>query len=375
MRRYLWALVAFLVVFGAGVFIAQHRIQKPSVSLAASASPVPNPVDPGAPLGGRPAPDFTLTDQFGHAVSLSQFHGKVVVLAFVDPECLNICPLTTQSMLRAVALLGPRAARHIQLVGVDANPTATSVADVRAFSEAHGLEHRWVFLTGNRNQLAAVWKKYYVYVGIVNGQIDHTPALYVINSQGREERVFMTSSRYNIVGPEASTLAATVARYLPKGTVSHFTPIAYRASSVTPYTAQRLPKVSRTGIDGTVVIGPGRPKLVVFFATWVPDAANQLQDLNALVAGVPGIDVVGVDVMSTEPSKSAVLKFIANEPALRFPVALDVRGNLAQAYGIQDLAWLSLTDAQGKIIWSHDSWLSESALVHDIHQALAKSTT
>ena len=42
------------------------------------------PADIPAP---KPAPDFTLTDQKGHTVQLSDFKGKVVVLEWTNPEC------------------------------------------------------------------------------------------------------------------------------------------------------------------------------------------------------------------------------------------------------------------------------------------------
>ena len=76
-----------------------------------------------------PAPDFTLGDQFGQPVSLHSFRGKVVILAFNDSECTTICPLTTTAMLDAKAMLGAAGSR-VQLLGVDANPKATSVEDV-----------------------------------------------------------------------------------------------------------------------------------------------------------------------------------------------------------------------------------------------------
>jgi cytochrome oxidase Cu insertion factor (SCO1/SenC/PrrC family) len=63
-------------------------------------------VDIGEPLGGRSAPDFTLVNQFGQPMSLSQFRGKVVLLSFDDALCTTVCPLTTQEMLQAKRLLG-----------------------------------------------------------------------------------------------------------------------------------------------------------------------------------------------------------------------------------------------------------------------------
>jgi cytochrome oxidase Cu insertion factor (SCO1/SenC/PrrC family) len=70
------------------------------------------------------------------------------MLAFVEARCTTVCPLTTVSMSEAVTLLGAAAARHVQMLGVDANPDATRVADVRAYSAAHQMMRSWDFLTG-----------------------------------------------------------------------------------------------------------------------------------------------------------------------------------------------------------------------------------
>src|SRR5262249_41983974 len=107
-----------------------------SASADAAAEANPN-LDLGTSLDNAPAPDFTLANQFGQPMSLSQFRGKVVLLAFEDSECTTVCPLTTQSMVLAKQLLG-RAGNDVQLLGVDANPQATSVADVMSYSRTHG---------------------------------------------------------------------------------------------------------------------------------------------------------------------------------------------------------------------------------------------
>jgi cytochrome oxidase Cu insertion factor (SCO1/SenC/PrrC family) len=74
----------------------------PASTLARNANPY---LDPGTALKG-PAPDFTLTDQFGRRESLRSLRGHVVVLAFNDALCTTICPLTTTAMVEAKGLLG-----------------------------------------------------------------------------------------------------------------------------------------------------------------------------------------------------------------------------------------------------------------------------
>src|ERR1700746_741657 len=142
---------------------------------ASSAAEMNPNLDLGSSLGAQPAPDIKLVNQFGQPMSLSQFRGKVVMLGFEDSECTTVCPLTTQSMLQAKQLLGA-AGDQVQLLGVDANPTATSVGDVLSYSRTHGLVNQWNFLTGSLAELKATWKSYDIAVQIENDQIAHTPS-------------------------------------------------------------------------------------------------------------------------------------------------------------------------------------------------------
>ena len=68
--------------------------------MGSAAESNPN-IDLGSSLGNAPAPDFRLVNQFGQAMSLSQFRGKVILLGFEDSECTTVCPLTTQAMVLA----------------------------------------------------------------------------------------------------------------------------------------------------------------------------------------------------------------------------------------------------------------------------------
>src|SRR5579863_2964153 len=136
-----------------------------AVNPAASAAEMNHDLDLGSSLGAVPAPDIKLVNQFGQPMSLSQFRGKVVMLAFEDSECTTVCPLTTQSMLQAKQLLGA-AGSQVQLLGVDANPDATSVSDVLSYSRAHGLVNQWDFLTGSLPDLKAIWTRYDIAVQI-----------------------------------------------------------------------------------------------------------------------------------------------------------------------------------------------------------------
>ena len=330
-------------------------------------------LDLGSSLGSQPAPDIKLVNQFGQPMSLSQFRGKVVMLGFEDSQCTTVCPLTTQSMLQAKQLLGA-AGSQVQLLGVDANPDATSVADVLSYSRAHGLVNQWDFLTGSLAQLKAVWKAYHIDVQIEQGQIDHTPALFVIDGQGREQKLYLTQMAYSSVTQSAQVLADELSSLLPGH--PHVASQESLASITMQAPAEHVSLPSATS-DAKVPLGPGSPHLVMFFATWlseVSDLKSELTDGNAYATaarkdGLPPL--VAVDETVVEPSAQAVRTYLTSlGTPLTYPVALDTTGQLADGYGVQDQPWLALVSASGKIIWSHDGWLSPSALTAAVHHAL-----
>src|SRR5579885_3015945 len=120
----------------------------------------------GFPINGTLAPDFTLVDQFGKSVTLSSLRGHEVVLAFIDARCTSLCPLTAQVMYNAKAMLGSSDAGKVDLVAVNANPEATSIAEVQAWSINHGMLHQWEFLTGPAKQLNAIYHQYDIAVEV-----------------------------------------------------------------------------------------------------------------------------------------------------------------------------------------------------------------
>ncbi|MBO0785912.1 MAG: SCO family protein [Actinobacteria bacterium] len=320
-------------------------------------------LDTGTPLNA-PAPGFRLVNQFGQAMSLSQFRGKAVILAFNDSECTTMCPLTTAAMVEARQLLGP-AGNRVQLLGVNANPHALSIHDVMAYSQTHGMVNKWDFLTGSRAQLERVWRAYHIALQIERGEIDHTPALMVIDPQGRERMLYLTQMYYAGVGQQAQLLAHEVSRVLPgHPAVARHQSLAFISGTGTK-TRVTLPGVP----DGSVSLGPGRPRLVMFFATWLSGTTNLGRHLLALnryaeaarSARLPGL--TAVDVAATEPSPGAAAAYLKRlGRPLAYPVARDDTGRVADGYGVQDQPWFVLVSAAGKIAWRHHGWLGLSAL-------------
>jgi len=341
-------------------------------------------LDPGTTLPLREAPQFTLFDETGRRVSLSEYRGKVVILSFVDAECQTICPLTTAAMLDAKRALGP-AGKDVQLLGVNANWRSTQVDDVLNYTELHGLTGQWHFLTGSLAQLNRVWTEYGLneYKLIEKDKtdsslIDHVAATFVIDPQGRWRTLYTTQSSYGAIPQLGQLLAQEASRLLPSHprVETHYS--YAEVMGTPPTTTAILPRES----GGTIALGPGSAHLYLFFATWDQQTAPLAADLEELNSyqqiarrdGLPHITVV--DEGSVEPSPAALPDFLSRLPfRLGYPVAIDTTGKLADGYDVEGEPWFVLTNAAGHKVWYQEvytaGWPSLQTLVATVRGALS----
>lgn len=166
-----------------------------STSLAnlMSLSPVPHSL----------APNFTLVDQNGKTMSLSNFRGRTVVLEFMDPHCVDVCPIVSQEFIDAYHDLGSKASRVV-FMAVNVNQFFHGVADVAKFSNEHQLNTipSWHFFTGSVPQLKAIWHDY----GLVvedpkpTSEIIHTSIVFFIGPNGRERYIGVPTDNHTAKG-------------------------------------------------------------------------------------------------------------------------------------------------------------------------------
>jgi cytochrome oxidase Cu insertion factor (SCO1/SenC/PrrC family)/thiol-disulfide isomerase/thioredoxin len=377
-RRVTFGIVAAAALAVAIVLGATLTAGPQAPALGGSLATNPD-IDPGTPLSG-PAPNFTLTDQFGRPVSLDSFRGKAVVLAFNDSECTTVCPLTTTAMLDAKAMLGA-AGSQVQLLGINANPTAIAVKDVRSYSEVHGMVHQWHFLTGSLPQLKRVWSSYKIAVEIEQGQIDHTPALYVISPRGTLARLYLTQMVYAAVPQLGQLLAQELSKLLP-GRPRVNSDLSYaQIPGIGPGHRASAPRAG----GGTVSLGAnGSPRLYLFFASWDQEVMNLSAQLETLAryqaaaasSGLPAL--TAVDEGSLEPSPGALDQVLSKLPRpLPYPVAIDRTGRIADGYEVQDEPWLVLTSGTGRLLWYYDisagGPITRAYLTRQIRAALARA--
>jgi cytochrome oxidase Cu insertion factor (SCO1/SenC/PrrC family) len=208
-------LVVLVVAAGTFAFVAnRHRAEQ---SQLIRVSGLPSSVSTSlatlmalSPVPAKMAPDFTLTDQNGHTLSLSSFRGHSVVLEFMDTHCTDICPIISQEFIDAYHDLGPQAS-HVVFVAVNVNGYHVAVSDVAGFTKEHQLNtiRNWHFFTGPVSDLQSVWSSYGVAVQAPspNADIIHSSFAFFIDPTGHERYLANPTDDHTASG----------ASYLPAG--------------------------------------------------------------------------------------------------------------------------------------------------------------
>lgn len=130
--------------------------------------------------------NFTLKDQFGRDVSLTDFSGKVVVLTFLYTHCPDVCPLMALKLRETRRLLADKASRVVFLA-VTVDPRRDTVERLYRYSKKLDMLDQWHFLTGSEKELKPIWD--YYWVGKVwkdeRGTLMHQAPIHMFDEQGR----------------------------------------------------------------------------------------------------------------------------------------------------------------------------------------------
>lgn len=176
--------LALLVVLVVAVLSLRNATGAPATGLNSTSTASSSAQ--GTNLGGVPAPAFSLHDQFGKVVTLSQFAGKPVILTFMYTHCPDVCPLMAERIHSVMVSLGADAQR-VAVVAISVDPHGDSITSALSFSQEHHMVNYWHFLVGTQDELAPVWTKYAIDSQPAAATVSmHTAILYVIDKQGRE---------------------------------------------------------------------------------------------------------------------------------------------------------------------------------------------
>ena len=141
---------------------ATALVALPLVTAAVATHPgVPNTSPPALKAGvfdpPRQAPDFDLLGSNGHELKISDYHGKVVLLALGFTSCTAVCPTTLNTFAVARRTLAAAAA-SVQVVYITVDPQRDDTVRLKKY--LGGFDPTFVGGTGTEQQLAAVRKDY-----------------------------------------------------------------------------------------------------------------------------------------------------------------------------------------------------------------------
>jgi protein SCO1/2 len=132
------------------------------------------------------APDFTLADQRGRPVRLSQYRGSVTILAFLSSTCGSTCELIAQQVRGALDELP----RPVPVLFVSADPGADTRANVSRFLARVSLSGRVSYLTGPEARLRPIWRAFHVVAASRRGAFERTASVLLVDARGHERVLF-----------------------------------------------------------------------------------------------------------------------------------------------------------------------------------------
>ena len=197
-----WAVAAVLFL-GLGGQVAQHFFETygkaaPTTTTFPALTGTPT-TDPNLPalislqvfmglkeIGDEVAPTFTLHTPSGHRWRLRSHRGHVIVLAFYNSVCNDICPVLGAEI--RVASHEISAGSNVDFVIVNTDPHATTISSRSLALTVPDIAHdpSVTFLSGGVDTLNRVWSDYGVriFVGAKLKQVSHNNVLYFIGPTG-----------------------------------------------------------------------------------------------------------------------------------------------------------------------------------------------
>ena len=112
--------------------------------------------------------DFSLVDQFGETVRLSDYQNQVVVLTFVYANCNEICPVIAHHLKDTEKYLSYEP-NEIAIFLISVDPEGDTVESTQEFLSKYGMLEKWKYLVGEEEALKAVWRAFYISTSVKEG--------------------------------------------------------------------------------------------------------------------------------------------------------------------------------------------------------------
>lgn len=319
----------------------------------------------------RSVPNTPFIDQTGKPVRLSQYRGKVVVLASFLTECQETCPLVAAALLQLHSMLDSHGlGSQVQILEATQDPADDTPAILTKYQRYFGLP--WPLLTGTTATINSFWSTLGVPpvqalpwggpapIDLFTGKPEpynliHASVLEVINQQGYIVTEMQSQPTLN-----ASTLPTTIYRYLdaqgrselkaggswtPQTVYQAITPLLQQEREVNafPKTGQAVPGKLAPNFTLRATSGPtlslaklrGSPVMLDFWASWCTNckADMGLVARAAKLYSARGLRVVLIDEQQSARTAENFLRSLGVD----LPSLLDTSGAVAEEYGLPGL--------------------------------------
>lgn len=116
----------------------------------------------------KEAPDFSLTNQYGLEVMLSDFRGKVVIMDFIYTSCPDVCGRLNNKLKTVWDQLELGQKQDLVLISVSFDPEVDTPEVLKQYAKEREFDaSMWQFLTGTAEQIRQVANSYGVQYELV----------------------------------------------------------------------------------------------------------------------------------------------------------------------------------------------------------------
>ncbi len=354
-------LPAALVTLTASGALVYSSLNRPA--LAQQAATPSSAAEAAQALVGKPAPDFTLSDQNDKAHSLDESKGKWVVLAFYPADKTTGCTFQNKSYTQNLDKFAP-------LNAVVYTVSTQDTASKKEFCSSAGLKHTLLADVGGKvaNQYGVLNGKYarrYTYYIAPDGTIAGVDTKINTNQAGPDSLAMLAKLQAN--APETSAPADPAAP--PAGgetrtTTGGQTAVTEASPNVFVGAAKQkvvmgsvlpdwgLPNAATGKQTGFSTLSAGKKATVL---VWVSTQCPVSNAYNARMAQLAanyapkGVQFVGINSNVTE--NNAKISAHAKQNGLTFPILKDATDKIADQFGAQVTPEVFVADARGVLVY------------------------
>ena len=131
----------------------------------------------------RQVPDFSLIDQRGATIALSDLHGKIWVADFIFTRCVAACPLMTDKMKK---LQEEFAESGVYFVSFSVDPEYDTPDVLFRYANRFGVDgNRWFFLSGEKRAIYHLTQEGFgLAIGQQESEILHSARFVLVDRRG-----------------------------------------------------------------------------------------------------------------------------------------------------------------------------------------------